>query len=98
MTVRSSDDFVYRDPEPARELRSRLRRLMAENLPAGWLGPFTKDPADLEVSNRFCEVLAREGLLVPNWPARYGGSDADLASSVVIREEMWANFEPRGAQ
>lgn len=71
---------------------------MAEHLPAGWLGPFTDDPADLEVSNRFCEVLAREGLLVPNWPTRYGGSDLELASSVVIREEMWSHFEPRGAQ
>lgn len=97
-TVRSSDTFVYRDPEHARALRRRVRRLIAENLPAGWLGPFTNNPTDLALSNRFCEVLAGEGLLVPNWPAEYGGQDADLASSAVIREEMWAHFEPRGAQ
>ncbi len=97
-TDRSSDTFVYTDPEPARALRIRLRQLMEQHLEPGWLGPFTKDPADLELSNRFCEILAEEGLLVPNWPARYGGRDLDLASSIVIREEMWAHFEPRGAQ
>ena len=96
--TRASDSFVYRDPDHARDLRQRLRKLIDDHLPAGWLGPFTKDPADLEISNRFCELLAAEGLLVPNWPARYGGQDLDLASSVVIREEMWAHFEPRGGQ
>ena len=42
-------------------------------------------------------MLADEGLLVPDWPVEYGGQDLDLASSIVIREEMWAHFEPRGA-
>ncbi len=93
-----SDAFVHEDPAASRALRARLRALMAEHLPQPWLGPFTDDPADFEISNRFCEVLAAEGLLVPNWPAAYGGQDLDLASSIVIREEMWANFEPRGGQ
>jgi alkylation response protein AidB-like acyl-CoA dehydrogenase len=97
-TDHSSDSFVYEDPEPSHALRKRLRGLMAEHLPEGWLGPFTNNPADFEVSNRFCEVLASEGLLVPDWPVEYGGQDLDLASSVVIREEMWAHFEPRGGQ
>jgi alkylation response protein AidB-like acyl-CoA dehydrogenase len=94
----SSDSFVFEDPDASQALRVRLRALMAEHLPARWLGPFTNDPADFEISNRFCEVLATEGLLVPNWPTEFGGHDMDLASSVVIREEMWANFEPRGGQ
>ncbi len=93
-----SDSFIYRDTEEARALRTRIRALIETHLPAHWLGPFTEDPADLAISNRFCELLAEEGLLVPNWPARYGGQDLDLASSVVIREEMWAHFEPRGGQ
>ena len=97
-TGRSSDSFVYRDPGDAVALRTRIRELIDEHLPPQWVGPFTKDPADLEISNRFCETLAAEGLLVPNWPARYGGQDLDLASSIVIREEMWAHFEPRGGQ
>jgi alkylation response protein AidB-like acyl-CoA dehydrogenase len=94
----ASDAFVYEDPHESTELRARLRGLMAEHLPPGWLGPFTHDPADLEISNRFCEVLASEDLLVTDWPKEYGGQDFDLASSVVVREEMWANFEPRGGQ
>ena len=66
MTVdHSSDAFVHEDPEPARALRQRLRALMAEHLPDGWLGPFTTDPADLELSNRFCEVLAAKGFSYP---------------------------------
>ena len=43
-------------------------------------------------------MLASEGLLVPDWPAEYGGQDLDLASSIAIREEMWSHFEPRGGQ
>ena len=98
MTGPRSDSFIYRDPEEAVALRTRIRALIDEYLPPHWLGPFTKDPADLAISNRFCEILADEGLLVPNWPARYGGQDLNLASSIVIREEMWAHFEPRGGQ
>ena len=94
----SSDAFVHEDPDHVRALRARLRALIAEQLPESWLGPFTNNPADFELSNRFCEVLAREGLLVPDWPAEYGGRDLDLASSVAIREEMWSHFEPRGGQ
>ncbi|HEY6533020.1 MAG TPA: acyl-CoA dehydrogenase family protein [Acidimicrobiales bacterium] len=97
-TDSSNDAFVYEDPEESRALRSRLRGLIADNLPPGWLGPFTNDPADLDISNRFCELLASEGLLVTDWPKEYGGQDFDLASSVVVREEMWAHFEPRGGQ
>jgi alkylation response protein AidB-like acyl-CoA dehydrogenase len=88
--------FMF-DHGPA-ELRSRLRELMGELLPPGWLGPFTNNPEDLALSVQFCQSLAAEGLLVPEWPVRFGGQDADLASGVVVREEMWANCEPRGPQ
>ncbi len=98
MTGWRSDSFIYRDPDEAVALRARIRALINTHLPKDWLGPFTEDPADLAISNRFCEILAEEGLLVPNWPDRYGGQDLDLASSIVIREEMWAHFEPRGGQ
>jgi len=97
-TNEPSDDDLYRDPDHARALRHRLRALIGTHLPAGWIGPFTNDPADLALSNRFCELLASEGLLVPDWPVEHGGNDADLISSIVMREEMWAHFEPRGPQ
>ncbi len=97
-TTEPSDGYLYRDPEHARALRRKLRMLIDMHLPAGWIGPFTDDPADLALSNHFCEVLASEALLVPDWPVEYGGNDADLISSIVMREEMWAHFEPRGPQ
>ncbi len=97
-TADSPEAALYLDPEHATALRQRLRALISAHLPAGWLGPFTNDRSDLELSNRFCEILAAQGLLVPNWPSEYGGRDADLISSIVMREEMWAHFEPRGPQ
>jgi alkylation response protein AidB-like acyl-CoA dehydrogenase len=80
------------------ELRQELRELMAAELPGGWLGPFTEDPRDKELSDRFCRILADRGLLIPEWPVEYGGRGLELERGVVIREEMWAHGEPRGPQ
>ena len=79
-------------------LRARLRRLVHQHVPPGFLGAFTHDPADLEVAQRFCRVLADEGLLCVAWPAEFGGRDASVWEQTVVREEMWAHHEPRGAQ
>jgi alkylation response protein AidB-like acyl-CoA dehydrogenase len=79
-------------------LRSTLRSLMDEHLPGDFLGGFTSDPRDFETTETFCRTLGRQGLLALAWPEEaggQGGSDWDLAA---LREEMWANFEPRGAQ
>lgn len=88
--------FMF-DDGPA-ELRQQLRDLMDEKLPPGWLGPFTDDLADKAVSDEFCRELASRGLLVPEWPVEYGGSDMSLDRGLIIREEMWSHSEPRGAQ
>ncbi|SEP10734.1 acyl-CoA dehydrogenase family protein [Trujillonella endophytica] len=82
----------------ATTLREELRALVAEEVPAGYLGAFTDDPADLAVAQRFCGVLAERGLLCLAWPAEYGGRDASVWEQAVVREEMWAAHEPRGAQ
>ncbi len=79
-------------------LRRRLRDLIDAEIPAGWLGAFTDDPADLELAQSFCRRLAADGLLCPAWPAAYGGHDASLWEQTAVREEMWAHHEPRGAQ
>jgi alkylation response protein AidB-like acyl-CoA dehydrogenase len=42
--------------------------------------------------------LADERLLTMSWPEEYGGAGADVWQQTVLREEMWAHFEPRGAQ
>jgi alkylation response protein AidB-like acyl-CoA dehydrogenase len=82
----------------ARSLRTRLRALLAEELPADWVTPFSLAPDIRAVVARVCRRLADEGLLTLSWPAEYGGAGADLWQQTVLREEMWAHFEPRGPQ
>jgi len=84
--------------EQAAELRGRLRTLIADNIAEDYLGAFTNDPADLDVAQRFCKTLADEGLLTVAWPTEYGGGGGSTWDQTVVREEMWAHHEPRGAQ
>jgi alkylation response protein AidB-like acyl-CoA dehydrogenase len=84
-------------PEAA-ALRAQLRTLVKEHVPEGFMGAFTDDPADLEAAQRFCRTLADKGLLCLAWPQEYGGRGASVWEQTVVREEMWAHHEPRGAQ
>jgi alkylation response protein AidB-like acyl-CoA dehydrogenase len=84
-------------PEVA-ALRQELRGLVREHVPDDFLGAFTHDPADLEVAQRFCRLLADQGLLCMAWPEEYGGRGASPWAQTAVREEMWAFHEPRGAQ
>jgi len=84
--------------EAAAALRAELRGLVAGHVPADFLGAFTDDPADLEVAQRFCRLLAGRGLLCLAWPEEFGGRGASAWEQTVVREEMWAHHEPRGAQ
>ena len=79
-------------------LRTRLRTLVHEQVPGGFLGAFTDDPADLAAAQRFCRTLADHGLLCLAWPEEFGGRGASVWEQTVVREEMWAHHEPRGAQ
>ena len=88
----------YELGEQAADLRARLRAVIADEIPAGWLGAFSDDPADLELAQRFCRRLADEGLLTISWPEEYGGAGGSVWDQTVVREEMWAHHEPRGAQ
>lgn len=82
----------------AAALRSQLRGLIKEHVPEGFLGAFTDDPADLEAAQRFCRTLAENELLCLAWPQEFGGRGASVWEQTVVREEMWAHHEPRGAQ
>lgn len=84
--------------EQAEALRTRLRELLAEMLPENWAGPFSDDERVRAVADRVCQRLARERLLTIDWPAEYGGAGASVWEQTVLREEMWAHLEPRGAQ
>ena len=79
-------------------LRGEMRRLVHEHIPADFLGAFTDDPDDLEMAQSFCRLLAEEGQLCMAWPEEFGGRGASEWEQTVVREEMWAFHEPRGAQ
>jgi alkylation response protein AidB-like acyl-CoA dehydrogenase len=79
-------------------VRTRLRALIAEHIPDDFLGACTDDPDDLALTQRFCKTLAAEGLLAMAWPEEFGGGGADIWAQTVVREEMWAQHEPRGPQ
>ena len=89
-------DFAF--SPAAEDLRGRLRTLIDEHVPRPFLGAFSDDPADLDTANAFCRRLADERLLTMAWPPEYGGQGASVWEQTVVREEMWAHHEPRGAQ
>ncbi|PYE11931.1 alkylation response protein AidB-like acyl-CoA dehydrogenase [Williamsia limnetica] len=84
--------------EAATRLRGQLRELLRARIPADFRGAFTDDPVDLDIAQRFCRYLAAQGLLCLAWPEEFGGRDASVWEQTVVREEMWAHHEPRGAQ
>jgi alkylation response protein AidB-like acyl-CoA dehydrogenase len=84
--------------EAATALRGELRQLVRELVPDDFLGAFTDDPADFGFTQRFCRLLAERGLLCLAWPEEVGGRGASVWEQTVVREEMWAAHEPRGAQ
>ena len=84
--------------QKADTLRGELRELVNSNVPEHFLGAFTDDPADLEIAQAFCRLLAERNLLCLSWPEEFGGGAASVWEQTVVREEMWAHHEPRGAQ
>ncbi len=89
-------DFADTDVEA--QLRLELRALMDEHVPPDFLGAFSSDPGDLEIAERFCRTLGAQRLLALSWPIELGGRNATTGELTVLREEMWARHEPRGAQ
>ena len=91
-------DFTWDENQIA--FRARVRQFLTDNLPANWeqLAHGPGSPEQTEFSMAFCGKLAQAGLLVPHWPARWGGRDADPWTAFILAEEMWAVGEPRGGQ
>src|SRR3954453_7249261 len=79
-------------------LREELRGLVKAHVPEHYLGAFTDNPADLETAQQFCRTLADRNLLCLAWPEEFGGRGSSVWEQTVVREEMWAHHEPRGAQ
>jgi alkylation response protein AidB-like acyl-CoA dehydrogenase len=88
----------FRESPEAESLRETLRAMMAELLPRDFLGGFTDDPADMETTKAFCREMGSRQLISLTWPVAYGGLERSTWEQMALREEMWANYEPRGAQ
>jgi alkylation response protein AidB-like acyl-CoA dehydrogenase len=91
-------DFNWDTEQQA--FRSTVRGFLAANLPADWesLAHGPGSEVQSTFSKRFCGELAKAGLLVPHWPKRWGGRDADPWTAFILAEEMWEAGEPRGGQ
>jgi alkylation response protein AidB-like acyl-CoA dehydrogenase len=91
-------DFAWDDKHAT--FRSTVRAFLADNLPANWeqLAHGPASAAQTRFSKEFCAKLAKAGLLVPHWPAAWGGRDADPWTALILAEEMWCVGEPRGGQ
>lgn len=85
-------------PAEAEEFRKELRAFFKEEVPDWWHSLFTHDERTYPFTKQFCEKLAARDWLTMSWPKEFGGSDADMWQQMVVREEMWANGEPRGPQ
>jgi alkylation response protein AidB-like acyl-CoA dehydrogenase len=83
-----------------RAFRSAVRAFLAAHLPPDWetLAHGPGSHSQSAFSKQFCAQLAHAGLLVPHWPQRWGGRDADPWTAFILGEEMWAAGEPRGGQ
>lgn len=88
----------YGELERTTGLREDLRALIDTHLPEGFLGGFTDDPRDFQTTQAFSRMLGDQRLLALAWPSELGGRDGTDWELAVLREEMWAHFEPRGAQ
>ena len=91
-------DFTWTKDEEL--LRRELRSYVEDHLMPGWTHTDRDMPTQHEIDEviKFCRGLAERGLLIPAWPAEYGGRDASLWEQTVISEELWGVGEPRGPQ
>ncbi|TGD71370.1 acyl-CoA dehydrogenase [Mangrovimicrobium sediminis] len=91
-------DFAWTSEQES--FRASVRQFIQDNLPDNWEhiahGPASKEQSAF--AKQFCGALAEAGLLVPHWPERWGGRDADPWIAFILAEEMWMAGEPRGGQ
>ncbi len=91
-------DFAWNQEQLA--FRETVRDFLKANLPDNWeqLAHGPGSEAQTSFSRSFCGELAKAGLLIPHWPASWGGRDADPWTAFILAEEMWMAGEPRGGQ
>ena len=78
--------------------RAELREFLAQRLPDRWVGIFHGPDEHLDASFAISQEMAEKGWLIQTWPREYGGQDASIWRQMVLQEETWAHYEPRGGQ
>jgi alkylation response protein AidB-like acyl-CoA dehydrogenase len=72
--------------------RMRVRRWLAENLPAGWgtdaFPPFASYEAEVQFMRDWQAQLYRAGWCGFSWPREYGGAGGTLVEQAIYNEEM----------
>ena len=76
------------------ELRDYFAELMTPEVLEEVARGETGGPHCLEAVRK----MGRDGWLGLGWPEEFGGRGASPWEQTVVREEMWAHHEPRGAQ
>ena len=89
---------VTAPPDGALEAyRARVRAWLTEHTPADWAEklPYADEAEVLAFYRDWARELHSAGLLVPQWPERFGGQGAGLAQQVVLQQEMSRANAPR---
>jgi alkylation response protein AidB-like acyl-CoA dehydrogenase len=91
MTATAAPDV---DPDT---FRKETRAWLEANTPPGWKERLSRADEDeaLAFFQSWARTLHSGGLLVANWPERFGGRDASFAMQVIIQQEMTRADAPR---
>lgn len=69
--------------------RGEIRDFIAANLPPDWAGLGALNTADaLAFTERWRDILGRNGYLTPAWPVEYGGAGLSKLQQVIMVEEF----------
>jgi alkylation response protein AidB-like acyl-CoA dehydrogenase len=87
-------------PAEVEEFRTKVRQVLADELPAGWrgIGAIATDEETEDFVLRWRDVLHRRGLLGITWPVEYGGRGLSQLHQVVLVEELTRAGLPFGRQ
>jgi len=75
-------------PPTVDQIHEALGGLLDRRDPTGSSTVLGAGSDDLEAGRRFLESLVEGGWMVPTWPARHGGRDADAGEAALIDSAM----------
>ncbi|MGY4099370.1 acyl-CoA dehydrogenase family protein [Nocardia sp. R16R-3T] len=76
-------------PPAAEDFRKEVQAFLGEHLPATWAGAGALPPDELATfTEQWRAILAKDGLLAPHWPEKYGGRGLSVFEQSVLIEEF----------